>query len=149
MELLVKSEITIEAPASKVWDILTNPSQTKKYMFGCEAISDWKPGSPLVWKGDYEGREMIFVKGTIVYIEPRKSLVYTTIDPNSATVEDRDENYLTVTYDLAENDGKTVLGVTQGDFSNVADGEARYKEAYNNGKGWEPILVQIKKLAEE
>jgi uncharacterized protein YndB with AHSA1/START domain len=145
--LLIKSEITINAPALKVWDALTNPQQTKKYMFGCETVSDWKPGSPLLWRGNYEGKDMVFVKGNIVDIEPGKFLVYTTIDPNS-TIEDIPENYLTVTYNLSEANGKTLLTVKQGDYSKVADGEKRYREAYNNGEGWNPILVEIKKLVE-
>ena len=148
-QLIVKNSIAINAPASKVWDALTNPEQTKKYMFGCETISDWKPGSPLLWRGEYEGTEMVFVKGNIVSIEPGKFLAYTTIDPNSTTVEDIPENYLTVTYDLREQDGQTTLNVTQGDYSKVADGEKRYQDTYNNGEGWNPILIQIKKLVEE
>lgn len=142
-QLIVKNSITINAPASKVWDALTNPEQTKKYMFGCETVSDWKPGSPLLWKGNYEGNEMVFVKGNIVAIEAEKLLAYTTIDPNS-TIEDIPENYLTVTYNLSEENGQTILTVTQGDYATVADGERRYKEAYNDGKGWNPILVEIK-----
>jgi uncharacterized protein YndB with AHSA1/START domain len=147
-QLIVKSSVLIHAPAVKVWDVLTNPEQTKKYMFGCEAISDWKPGSDLRWKGNYEGKEMIFVKGKIVEIQPEKYLAYTTIDPNSG-MEDIPENYLTVTYDLSEENGRTVLNVTQGDYSKVADGEKRYRETYNNGEGWNPILAEIKKLAED
>ncbi|HYV95516.1 MAG TPA: SRPBCC domain-containing protein [Chitinophagales bacterium] len=146
-QLIVKNSITINAPASKVWDALTNPEQTKKYMFGCETVSDWKEGSPLLWKGNYEGKEMVFVKGDIVSIEPGEFLAYTTIDPNS-TIEDIPENYLTVTYDLSEDNGQTVLTVTQGDYSTVADGERRYNETYNGGEGWNPILVEIKKLVE-
>ena len=148
MELLVKNSITIKAPASKVWDVLTNPEQTKKYMFGCETVSDWKPGSTLEWKGNYEGKEMVFVKGKIVDIRPGKFLSYTTIDPNNPAMEDIPENYLTVTYDLKEENGQTILTVTQGDYNKVADGEKRYKEASNNGEGWNPILVEIKKVAE-
>ncbi len=145
--LIVKNSITISAPASKVWDALTNPEETKKYMFGCETVSDWKPGSPLLWKGNYEGKEMVFVKGNIVDIEPEKFLAYTTIDPHS-TIEDIPENYLTVTYSLSEEDDKTIFTVTQGDYAKVAEGERRYAEAYNNGEGWNPILVEIKKLVE-
>ena len=148
MELLVKNSITINAPASKVWDVLTNPDQTKKYMFGCETVSDWKQGSTLEWKGNYEGKEMVFVKGKIADIKPGKFLAYTTIDPNNAAMEDIPENYLTVTYDLKEENGQTIFTVTQGDYNKVADGEKRYKEAYNNGEGWNPILVEIKKIAE-
>lgn len=56
--LIITNSITINAPAEKVWDALVNPEQTKKYMFGCEAVSDWKPGSELLWKGNYEGNDM-------------------------------------------------------------------------------------------
>ncbi|MBO9561530.1 MAG: SRPBCC domain-containing protein [Niastella sp.] len=145
--LFVKNTITINAPAATVWDALVNPEQTKKYMFGCETVSDWKTGSSLEWKGEYEGKEMIFVKGNIVGIDPGKFLSYTTIDPHS-NIDDVSENYLTVTYDLQPQNGHTVLTVTQGDYSKVAEGERRYKEAWNNGEGWNPILVQIKQLVE-
>jgi uncharacterized protein YndB with AHSA1/START domain len=144
--LIVKNNITINAPASKVWDALTNPEQTKKYMFGCETVSDWKPGSPLEWKMNHQGQELIAVKGEIIDIRPGKFLAYTTIDPNSG-IADIPENYLTVTYELEEKDGWTVLTTTQGDYSKVGDGEKRYAETVEGG-GWEPILVQIKKLVE-
>ena len=105
--LIVKNNISISAPASKVWDALVNPEQTKKYMFGCEAISDWKIGSPLIWRGLYEGKEMIFVKGNIVDLKPGNFLAYTVIDPNSG-IADIPENYLDVTYALLEENGKTI-----------------------------------------
>ena len=146
--LIVKNTIVINAPASVVWNALVNPHQTRKYMFGCEALSDWKVGSPLLWKGEYEGKEMIFVKGHIVDIQPEKFLAYTAIDPNS-TIVDTPENYLTVTYTLSSVKGQTTLTVTQGDYSTVAEGERRYQETYNNGEGWNPILREIKKLVEK
>jgi uncharacterized protein YndB with AHSA1/START domain len=146
-ELIVKNTIIINAPASKVWDALTNPEQTKKYMFGCEAVSDWKVGSPLLWKANYEGKDMVFVKGEIAKITPGKLLAYTTIDPNS-NIEDIPQNYLTVTYELVSENGQTIFTVTQGNYKTVADGEKRYREAYNNGEGWNPILIEIKKLVE-
>jgi uncharacterized protein YndB with AHSA1/START domain len=146
--LIIENTIVINAPASVVWNALVNPEQTKKYMFGCEALSDWNVGSPLLWKGEYEGKEMIFVKGHIVDIQPEKFLAYTAIDPNS-TIVDTPENYLTVTYTLSSVKGQTTLTVTQGDYSTVAEGERRYQETYNNGEGWNPILREIKKLVEE
>lgn len=146
-KLFVTNNIAINAPAAKVWDALINPVQTEKYMFGCRAVSDWKPGSSLQWKGLYEGNEVVFVKGHIVNIEPEKFLAYTTIDPNS-TIADIAENYLTVTYNLTDEIGKTLLTVTQGDYALVADGAKRYNDAYNNGDGWNPILIQIKALVE-
>jgi uncharacterized protein YndB with AHSA1/START domain len=145
--LTVTSTITIQAPAARVWDALTDPEMTKKYMFGCEAISDWKPGSPLLWKGQFNGLEMVAVKGKVVKIEPGKFLAYTTIDPNNPAVPDLPENYLTVTYDLSEQNGHTLLAVSQGDYSTVAEGKKRYEETVAGG-GWTPILVQIKVLLE-
>jgi len=142
--LIVKNSITINAPAAKVWDALVNPEQTKKYMFGCETVSDWRPESELLWRGNYEGKEMVFVKGKIVEIIPEIFLSYTTIDPNSG-VADIPENYLTVTYHLKEENGQTTLTTTQGDYSTVGDGEKRFRETLQGG-GWQPILDQVKKL---
>ncbi len=142
-KLLIKNSITINSTADKVWDALTNPEQTKKYMFGCETVSDWKEGSSLLWKGSYEGKEMVFVKGTVLKLEKDKLLEYTVFDPNS-TMEDIPENYLTVSYELLDSNGSITLNVTQGDYNAVGDGERRYKESNNNGEGWNPILVKIK-----
>lgn len=147
-KLIVTNSIHINATTNKVWDLLTNPAQTKKYMFGCETVSDWNIGSTLLWKGNYEGKEMVFVKGNIVDIQPNKFLAYTTFDPNNPDLADIPENYVTVTYELKEENTGTLLTVTQGDFATVAKGEKRYKETYNNGEGWNPILTQIKNLAE-
>ena len=60
-----------------------------------------------------DDKEMVFVKGDIVGIEPEKYLAYTTFDPNSG-IEDVPDNYLTVTYQLTNNDIGTTLSVTQG-----------------------------------
>jgi uncharacterized protein YndB with AHSA1/START domain len=145
--LVVKNTITIQAPPAEVWDALVNPAKTKQYMFGCETVSDWKVGSSLVWKGVFDGKELVAVKGEILELQPGKRLVYTTIDPNS-TIDDVSENYLQVTYDLKPENGRTVLNVEQGDYATVAEGERRYQEAFNGGEGWNPILVEIKKLVE-
>lgn len=147
-KLKVQNTITINAGASKVWDILTKPEETKKYMFGCETVSDWKEGSELLWRGNYEGKDMVFVKGHIKEVQPNKLLKYTVIDPN-ASYPDIPENYLNVTYELNQQNGQTVLTVIQDGFDTAAEGEKRYTETYNNGEGWNPILVQIKKIAEE
>lgn len=147
--LIVSNTIEIDAPASKVWDILTKPEQTKKYMFGCETVSDWKVGSELLWRGTFDGVELVAVKGHIKEIQPGKLLTYTTFDPNNPALKDVPENYLDVTYKLTEQNGKTTLDVSQGDFSTVEEGERRYTETYNNGDGWNPVLVHIKAIAEE
>lgn len=146
-KLVVKSSILINAPAEIVWDALVNPSQTKKYMFGCETVSDWKVGSSLLWRALHEGKETVFVKGIIVDIQPQKLLKYTVIDPNAA-MADIPENYLTVAYELVGPNGEINLTVTQDGFESAADGQKRYQDVYNKGEGWNPVLIQIKALAE-
>lgn len=143
-QLIVKNNITIKAPASKVWEILTNPENTKKYMFGCEVISDWKVGHKIDWKGKMDGKDIIYVTGNIVGIEHGKYLAYSTFDPNG-TLKDIPENYLIVTVHLSARNGETVLTISQGDFAIVEDGEERYNHTV---KGWEMVLLAIKELAE-
>jgi uncharacterized protein YndB with AHSA1/START domain len=143
----VQNAMIINASIAKVWDALINPEQTKKYMFGCETVADWKVGSSLLWRGHYEGKEMVFVKGIILEIQVNTLLKYTVIDPN-ATMKDIPENYLNVTYSLTEKNGQTTLTVMQDGFETAQDGEKRYQDVYNKGEGWNPILVEIKKLVE-
>jgi uncharacterized protein YndB with AHSA1/START domain len=145
-QLIVKNEIVINAPISKVWDALINPEQTPKYMYGCKIVSDFKVGSSIEWNGTMDGKEMTFVKGNIVRIEQDKFLAYTTFDP-FGTYEDIPENYLTVTYTLSTVNGLTLFTVTQGDYAQVANGEQRFNEAVAAG-GWSSLLVEIKKLVE-
>jgi uncharacterized protein YndB with AHSA1/START domain len=146
--LIIKNTIQIHAPAAVVWDVLTNPEKTKIYMFGCETVSEWTVGSELLWRAEYEGKIVIFVKGYIKEIIAHTKLVYSVFDPNS-TMEDIPQNYLDVTYQLTEENNATTFIVTQGDYNIVAEGERRYNEGYNNGEGWNPILIEIKKIAEQ
>ena len=147
MEKEIINTIHINTSREKLWDALINPEKTKVYMFGCKAVSDWNPGSELLWQADIEGKPMVFVKGRIISIEPLKKLTYSVFDPNS-TMEDVHENYLHVTYILEDEGAVQKLTVIQGDYTQVAEGERRYQEAYNNGQGWNPILQQIKELLE-
>ena len=141
-ELVVRKTITLNADISKVWEALTNPALTQKYMYGCEAISDWQVGSPLIWKGTADGK--VYVKGNIVKITPGKLLQYTTIDPNSG-MEDVPSNYLTVTIELSQQGRQTVLSVAQGDFAGVENGEKRYNDTVG---GWDFALKGLKTLLE-
>ncbi len=146
VELFIRNSIVIDAPPEKVWDALVNPRQTRKYMFGCEAMSDWKKDSSLTWKMLQEGKEVIAVKGKIVDIRPPEYLSYTTIDPNG-DAEDIPENYLTVVYELDLQEEGTLLTITQGNYAAVGDGDARYKKAAEAG-GWNTTLALIKELVE-
>jgi uncharacterized protein YndB with AHSA1/START domain len=144
----VTNVIRVKVPAEKLWKVLTHSEHTKKYMFGCEVITDWKPGSAVIWRGQYEGASVDFVTGFVLEIQPDVKLKYSVIDPN-AVYPKTPENHLNVTYLLNEVDGVTEFTVVQDGFENVADGEKRYTEVSNNGEGWNPILMEIRKIAEE
>jgi uncharacterized protein YndB with AHSA1/START domain len=59
----------MRTPVAKVWDAFVNPKLIKRYMFGAEARSDWKEGSPIVWKGEYEGKSYED-RGVILKFQP-------------------------------------------------------------------------------
>jgi uncharacterized protein YndB with AHSA1/START domain len=142
-ELLIRKSIDIDAPVETLWKVLTDSEFIKQYMFGCTAETDWKPGSPLLWKGAADGK--LYVKGHVVSIEKPHRLAYTIFDPNS-TIKDIPANYLTMTYELKKrNERASVLEITQGDFSAVEDGERRYQHSLD---GDDSVLSGIKKLAE-
>ena len=131
---------TINAPPSKVWEALTKPELIKKYMFGTDVISDWKVGSPIVYKGEWQGKPFED-KGRILEFEPEKLLVSTHWSPLSG-VPDLPENYHTVTYRLSEKDGKTEVTIHQ-------DKNASEEEKADSEKNWKTILDGLKKLLED
>jgi uncharacterized protein YndB with AHSA1/START domain len=141
--LLIRKSIEVDAPARTLWKVLTENEFIRQYMFGCNAESDWRAGSPLLWKGAVDG--VLYVKGHVVSIEPPQRLVYTVIDPNS-TIPDIPENYLTVTYHVQpRGDHACTLEITQGDFATVADGQKRYEDSLGGG---DSIMAATKKMAE-
>ena len=142
-ELLIRKSIKVDAPVETLWKILTDSEFIPQYMFGCKAETDWKPGSPLLWRGAADG--VVYVKGHIVDFEPPRHLAYTIFDPNSK-IADMPENYLTMSYDLSERgDGASLLEIKQGDFSTVEDGQNRYRHSLD---GDDSVLMGIKNLAE-
>lgn len=142
--LEIRKSVEVNAPVSTLWKILTDNQFIQQYMFGCSADTDWKVGSPLLWKGAADGK--LYVKGKIVAIDAPNRLAYTMIDPNSS-LADVPSNYLTMTYTLTERGAKaSVLEITQGDFAAVENGEQRYQDSLGGG---DVIMPAIKKLAEE
>jgi uncharacterized protein YndB with AHSA1/START domain len=70
-----KSVIQINASASKVWEALVNPKLIKQYLFGTDVTTDWRVGSPITYKGVWEGK-LYEDKGTILQIEPEALLFW-------------------------------------------------------------------------
>lgn len=133
--------VTIDAPSAEVWDALTNPKKVKQYMHGTQVSTDWKEGSPIRWKGEWKGKSYED-KGQILEVKPQRLLRYTHWSPMGGS-EDKPENYHTVTYELAGDDRKTTLTLTQ---DNNPTKEEADKMAQDN---WGPVLSALKKTAEK
>ena len=133
------ASIDIHAPRSDVWRALTDPDQIQKYMFGSIVETDWKPGSRITWKGEYEGRQYED-KGEIVDIEPEQRLTLTHFSPLSGQ-EDTPENYHTLVYELEEHDGKTHVSFSQ-------DNNRSEEAAQHSRANWENVLSGLKEVVE-
>ena len=79
-DFVATAETEIEAPPKRVWTALTDPDEIEKYMFGSHVVTDWKPGSPIVWKGEYEGKTYED-KGKILEFEPERRLRVHALQP--------------------------------------------------------------------
>ena len=133
------AEIQIDARLAEVWDALVDPKLIKKYMFGTEVDTDWTPGSPIVWRGVYEGKSYED-KGEILEIEPEQLLRMTHFSPLTGK-EDAPANYHTLTYKLEMNGDKTRVSLSQ-------DNNASDEEAEHSRSNWEKMLSGLKEVVE-
>jgi uncharacterized protein YndB with AHSA1/START domain len=134
-----KADTEISASADQVWAALTDPDQIKEYMFGSQVDTDWKPGSPIRWKGEFQGRSYED-KGEVLEVEPGRRLKVTHFSPLTGQ-DDVPENYHTVTYELAEHDGHTHVSLSQ-------DNAGSDEEAEHSSATWQQMLDGLKKQVE-
>ena len=139
-KFLAEAATIINAPASKVWEALTNPTLIKQYFYGTEVTSDWKVGSLISYKGEWEGKSYED-KGEILQIEPEKLLV-STFWSSLAGLPDVPENYKTVRYQLSPENGGTRITITQ-------DNNATQAEADHSKQNWNTVLGKLKELLEK
>lgn len=129
----------VDAPNAQVWDALVNPQTIKQYMFGTDVVSDWKEGSPIVWKGEWEGKAYAD-KGVILQFKPERIIQFTHFSPLSGA-PDTPENYHTVTIELSDEGNQTRVSLTQ-------DNNATEQERKDSAKNWGMMLAGLKKVLE-
>jgi uncharacterized protein YndB with AHSA1/START domain len=137
--LVAKASITINTPVARVWEALVNPDVIRQYMFGTNVESEWKKGSPITWKGVWEGKEYED-HGAILDLIPENLIQYSHFSPLSG-LPDVSENYHTVTIRLSPNDDQTLLSLSQD--NNPTDEAREHSE-----KNWRMMLDSLKKLVE-
>jgi uncharacterized protein YndB with AHSA1/START domain len=133
----VTVSVVIYAAQEEVWAGLTDPNLVRQYYFGTEVDSTWKKGSPIVFRGEWQGKKYED-KGTILSVVPGRHVSFSHWSSMSGTA-DTPENYKAVTYDLSKSQPGTQVTVTQ-----ECDDQCR--EA--SEKHWKTILQGLKKLLE-
>jgi uncharacterized protein YndB with AHSA1/START domain len=53
---LAQAELDIDAPIGEVWAALTDTTTLGEIMFGSTVETDWTVGSPIVYRGEWEGK---------------------------------------------------------------------------------------------
>lgn len=138
--VIARSSINIDVPTEKVWNALVTPEAIKQYMFGTNVVSAWREGTPIVWKGECQGKSYED-KGMILQITPQQLLQYTHFSSLSG-LPDVPENYHTVTIELSAHDGHSHVSLTQ--VNNPSEEARAHSE-----KNWGMMLASLKKFLEQ
>ncbi|MCL4562872.1 MAG: SRPBCC domain-containing protein [Chloroflexi bacterium] len=109
-------------------------------MFGADVVTDWKEGSPILYKGLWQGKPFED-KGWVVKVVPERLLITTHWSPLSG-VPDAPENYHMVGYRLTPHEGGTRLVLTQ-------DNNASKEEKTHSENNWNMMLATLKRLVEQ
>ncbi len=135
-----KVSIEINADSATVWKWLTTPELIKQYFFGTQTETDWKKGSPIFFRGEWEGKKYED-KGTILDIQPGKFVKYNYWSSMSGTA-DIPENYATITYEVTPKENATVLTIIQ-------DGIKTEESKTHSEQNWNSVMGGMKKMVEQ
>jgi uncharacterized protein YndB with AHSA1/START domain len=138
--LIASASVSIKTSPERVWKALVDAEIIKQYMFGTNVTSEWKKGSPIVWRGTWQGKAYED-KGVILKLEPYFLIEYTHFSPLSGK-PDLPENYHRVAIALERKGKETGINLSQ---DNNETEEAR-KHSESN---WKQMLESLKKLLEK
>ena len=133
------STITIDVPRRRVWSVLTDSVAIKEFMFGTDVVTNWIVGSPILWRGVWEGKNYED-KGVILELESERRLVNTHFSPLSGQ-DDVPENYHTLTWTLEGEADTTELTLSQ-------DNNATAEQAEYSKGMWDSLVKGVKAIAE-
>jgi uncharacterized protein YndB with AHSA1/START domain len=108
-------------------------------MFGADMDCDWRDGSPLSLRGEWEGKPFED-KGTVLRAEPNRLLSYTHFSPLMGA-PDVPENYHTITVELADEDDHTDVALSQ-------DNNTTEEERDSAATTWSTMLTTLKDVLE-
>ncbi len=139
-DFVSKASITINAPVADVWDSLVNPVIAKQYFWGAEVSSDWQVGSPITFRGEFNGNQYE-EKGEILQFQPESLLQYSHWS-DLEDLPDVPENYRNWTFRLTKEGTMVSLTVTE-------DNIPTEKQKERSDEFWVGVLKTIKQLLEK
>ena len=128
----VRADIDVDASPTKVWEVLTR--HASEVNFGAEVESDWRSGSEVVWRGEWQGKAFVD-RGVVVEAVAPHRLVLTHASGQTPDQEHR------LSYELSGRDAGTHVEFWQ-------DGNATAAAAAESERNWRQHLEAVKERAE-
>jgi uncharacterized protein YndB with AHSA1/START domain len=138
--LVATAGVEVAADADRVWRALTEPDLVSQYMMGSRVESDYRPGSPITWSGEWEGRAYQD-KGEVLEVEPGRVLAVTHYSPLAGDA-DVPESYHRLRYELEPQGRGTRVRLTQ-------DGCRSPEQVEQFSQTWQGMLEGLKRVAEQ
>lgn len=140
MRFSAEIQYTFPHSPSTLWAWLTEPERVRQYFFGTNLVTTWQPGTPIFWRGEWEGNPYED-KGTVLKYEPEKILEYDYFSSWSEA-EDVPENYQIISYELEAQGDKTLLTIRQ---RNIPTQEQKDHSIQN----WKGLMEELDRLLAE
>ncbi|WP_271785262.1 SRPBCC domain-containing protein [Aquimarina algiphila] len=138
-ELISQSSMNINASPAKIWEALIKPEIAKEYFFGAEIQTNWKEGSSITFKGEFNGTKYE-EKGIILNVDQNTQLQYSHWSHFDG-LPDELENYRIWTFDLFEYKNYTQLLISE-------DNIPSKKQQKRSDEFWKEVLLTIKQITE-
>src|SRR5258708_38987595 len=126
---IIKKEILIDAPATKVWEHITDPKKIAGWLMPNDFEA--KVGRKFFLECEHQGKMSCVVKEIV----PRQKLVY-SFQPESITIE------TLVTVTLAQEGEATRLTLVHSGWDALPPAEQDQADNYDNG--WVSLLEKLK-----
>lgn len=130
MAHIAKAEADVDAPIEEVWAALTDTDRLGELMFGSTVETDWEIGSPIVYRGEWEGKPFED-RGTVLEVTEPTTIRVTHETPGSEATHE-------VRYELRALGPATHVTLTQ-------DGNESVEAAEHAAANWQAMLDALQR----
>lgn len=133
----VTAQVSRRIPAGpdRVWKTLTSKAGMKAYMMGADVETDWRPGHPIIIKGEVNGRGYRD-HGEVRSYDPGHSFSYTHQSGRGGPVH-------LVKFELMSNGPDTYVTVKQSNENGTSEPDRHRREEYE--RTWSRMLEGVEK----